>query len=202
MQYQLQQPQSLCVVHQRFCAPYPIELTVQKKLLTLSGGDFAITDSNGNVVFRVAGKVMSLHDRRLLQDAAGNPLLTLKQKMLSMHRRWEAFRGDNSDDKNFAFSARKSSIFQLKTALDVFMAGNRDEKYSDFRIKGSYFDRSCTIYQGDRILAQMKRRYTITNVLLGKDTFAVLVQPGVDYAFIIALIIILDEINKDRHDEE
>lgn len=197
MEYPIQQPQAICVVAQYFCAPHPIELTVQRKLLTLTGGDFTVTDSNGNVVFKVAGKVLSLHDRRVLQDAAGNPLLTMKEKTFTMHRRWEAFKGENSDRQSFLFAAKKSSLFQLKTALDVFMAGNKDEKLCDFHVKGSYFDRSCTVYQGDRIVAEMKRKYTVANVLLGKDTFSVIVQPGVDYAFIAALIVILDEINKE-----
>ncbi|KAH9309841.1 hypothetical protein KI387_037752 [Taxus chinensis] len=198
MEFQAQQQQPASVmVGQQFCAPYQIELTVQRKRLTFTGGDFTVTDSNKNIVLKVGGKMMSFHDRRLLQDAAGNPLLTMKQKTLTMHCRWEAFRGDSSNDKNFAFTAKKSSVFQLKTALDVFMAGNKDEKVSDFHVKGSYFDRSCTIYQGGRILAEMRRKYTVKNVLLGKDTFAVIVQPGVDYAFVIALIIILDEINKE-----
>ncbi|KAH9288361.1 hypothetical protein KI387_032478, partial [Taxus chinensis] len=121
---------------------------------------------------------------------------------LSMHCRWEAFRGDTSDGQNFAFTAKKSSVFQLKMALDVFLVGNKDEKVCDFHVKGSYFDRSCTVYQGDRILAEMKRKHTVANVLLGKDTFIVVVQAGVDYAFIIALIIIIDEINKEGTEED
>uniref|UniRef100_A0A0D6R3E9 Protein LURP-one-related 15 n=1 Tax=Araucaria cunninghamii TaxID=56994 RepID=A0A0D6R3E9_ARACU len=195
------QDQGVCVVGQQFCAPYPIELTVQQKAISFSGGDFTVTDSGGNVVFKVAGKVMSLHDRRVLQDAAGNPLLTLKQKTFTMHRTWEAYRGNSSDQQNFLFTARKSSMIQLKTALDVFLAGNKDEKHTDFHVKGSFLERSCTIYRGDRIVAEMKRKHTVTNVLLGKDTFVVVMQPGIDYAFIVALIVLLDEINDDRKDD-
>ncbi|KAH9309842.1 hypothetical protein KI387_037753 [Taxus chinensis] len=201
MEYQFQQAPTVCVIRQCFCEPYPIELTIQKKNISISGRDFTVTDSNGNVLLKVAGKVMSLHDKRLLQDAAGNPLLTMKQKMISMHRRWEAFRGDNTNYKNFSFAAKKSSMFQLKTTLDVFLAGNKDEKVSDFRVKRSNLDQSCTVYQGNRILAEMKRKYTETNELLGKDMFAVTVEAGVDYAFIVALILILDEISKDRPDQ-
>lgn len=41
----------------------------------------------------------------------------------------------------------------------------------------------------------MRRKYTVSNVLLGKDTFAITVYPGVDYAFAVALVVILDEIS-------
>lgn len=44
----------------------------------------------------------------------------------------------------------------------------------------------------------MKRKFTVSNVLLGKDTFLVTVFPHVDYVFIAALVVILDEIDRDR----
>ena len=44
----------------------------------------------------------------------------------------------------------------------------------------------------------MKPKRTISNVLLGRDTFVVTVNPGADYAFVVALVVILDEIKKER----
>ena len=44
---------------------------------------------------------------------------------------------------------------------------------------------------------QMHKKYNVQSVVLGKDTFAVTVYTNVDYAFIVALIVILEEINKD-----
>ncbi|KAH9309843.1 hypothetical protein KI387_037754 [Taxus chinensis] len=112
--------------------------------------------------------------------------------MISMHRRWEAFKGDKIQE--IVFTVKKSSIFQLKTALDVFLVSNTDQKVRDFHVEGSYFDRQCTILQGDRVVAEMKREFTMRNELL-KNRFAVMVEAGVDCAFIVALVIILDEIS-------
>ena len=47
---------------------------------------------------------------------------------------------------------------------------------------------------------QINRKYTASNVLLGKDTFVVTVFPHVDYVFIAALVVILDEIHRERSD--
>ena len=47
---------------------------------------------------------------------------------------------------------------------------------------------------------QMHKKHNVQSVVLGKDTFAVTVYPNVDYAFIVALIVILDEINDDKKD--
>lgn len=41
----------------------------------------------------------------------------------------------------------------------------------------------------------MHKKTSIQSVLLGKDKFMVTVYPNIDYAFIVALIVILDEIN-------
>lgn len=195
-------PGWVAVVSPQFCAPYPVDLTVTKKAISLSDGDFAVTDVNGGVLFKVKGTLLSLRDRRVLLDAAGHPLLSMQQKIMSTHGRWQVFRGESSDAKDLLFSIKKSSLIQFKTKLDVFLAANTSEHACDFKIKGSYFERSCTVCVGDSntIVAQMSRKYTVKNLVLGRDTFGVTVYPNVDYAFIVALVVILDEIYKDRED--
>jgi hypothetical protein len=41
---------------------------------------------------------------------------------------------------------------------------------------------------------------TVSSVLLDKDTFAVTVFPHVDYVFIAALVVILDDVHRDKND--
>lgn len=45
---------------------------------------------------------------------------------------------------------------------------------------------------------QMHKKHTVQSIALGKDTFVVTVYPNVDYAFIVALIVILHEINEEN----
>ncbi|KAK9069991.1 hypothetical protein SSX86_010389 [Deinandra increscens subsp. villosa] len=200
----VQPPNSAAVVGPNFLAPYPVDLTIVKKLLALSDGNFAVTDVNGNVMFKVKGKHISLRDRRVLLDAAGNPILSFQKKLRTMHNRWVVFRGDSSDSKDIIFSAKQSSLIQFKTSLDVFLGYNEKENLCDFKVKGSWFDRSCAIYAGDgtTIIAQMHKKHTAQSIMLGKDTFSVMVYPNVDYAFIVALVVILHEINEEKNDVE
>lgn len=193
-------PAPLPVVGPQFCAPYVVPLTVTKKAISLSDGDFTVTDGNGAVVLRVKGALFSIRHRRVLLDAAGQPLLSMQEKVFSMHHRWEVFRGDSTNASDLLFTVKKSSIIQLKTEMDVFLAGNTAEQVCDFKIKGSYFDRSCIFYLGNSntMIAQMNRKFTVSNVLLGKDTFGVTVFPYVDYVFIASLVVILDEIHRER----
>ncbi|CAN6197337.1 unnamed protein product [Urochloa humidicola] len=193
----------VAVVSPEFCAPYVVPLTVTEKALSLSDGDFTVTDANGAVVLRVKGAIFSIHRRRVILDAAAQPILSMQKKVFSMHHRWEVFRGDSSNASDLLFTVKKSSIIQLKTELDVFLASNTAEQVCDFKIKGSYFERSCTFYLGNSntLIAQMNRQYTVSNVLRGKDTFGVTVFPHVDYVFIAALVVILDEINRERRSD-
>ncbi|KAE8811963.1 Polygalacturonase ADPG1 [Hordeum vulgare] len=75
-------PAPLPVVGQQFCAPYVVPLTVTKKSLSLSDGDFAITDANGAVVLKVKGAIFSIRSRRTILDGAGMPLLTMQEKVM------------------------------------------------------------------------------------------------------------------------
>ncbi|KAK3017495.1 hypothetical protein RJ639_005999 [Escallonia herrerae] len=192
----------VAVISPQFCAPYPVDLTIVRKVMTLSDGNFAVTDVNGNIMFKVKGKLLSIRDRRVLLDASDRPVVSLQQKILTAHRRWQVFRGDSSDSQDLLFSVKKSSILQFKTELDIFLATNTKEDACDFKVKGSWLERSCVIYLGDSstIVAQMHKKHTAQSIVLGKDTFTVTVYPHVDYAFIVALVVILDEINEDRDD--
>jgi len=66
----------------QYCAPYPVDLAVVKKVMTMAD-NFTVKDVNGNVVFKVKGSLLTLRDRRVLVDAAGNPITTLRRKVLS-----------------------------------------------------------------------------------------------------------------------
>lgn len=52
------------------------------------------------------------------------------------------------------------------------------------------------------MIHQMHKKHTVQSIALGKNTFAVTVYPNVDYAFIVALIAVLHEINEDRKDKD
>ncbi|AES79764.1 putative tubby-like domain-containing protein [Medicago truncatula] len=191
-------PLPTTIIGPQYCTPYPVELAVVKKVMTIAD-NLTVTDVNGNIVFKVKGSVFTIRDHRVLVDAAGNPIITLRRKILTMHDRWEAYRGQSTNAKDLIFTLKRSSLMQFKTKLDVFLAGNTKEDVCDFKVKGSWFERSCSVYAGEsnNIVAQMHKKHTVTSILIGKDHFMVTVYPNIDYAFIVALIVILGEINDD-----
>lgn len=69
------------VIGPQFLAQYPVDLTVATKVFSLGENNFTVTDVNGTLIFKVKSKLMSLHDRRFLLDAADNTLASLRQKV-------------------------------------------------------------------------------------------------------------------------
>lgn len=137
------------------------------------------------------------------------------------------FWGKSSRSEDLIYSAKRSSIFQLNTRLDVFLANNKKENVCDFKVKGSWIE-SCVFSatsggsDSEIIVAKVRLFYykgnwfifsplfycVLINVLLllllrlqmQKDMFMVNVYPNIDYAFIISLGVILDAVYKDNLD--
>jgi hypothetical protein len=78
-------------------------------------------------------------------------------------------------------------------------SGEYKNKEDLFLIK-SWTKYSVDVFAIHLVLLQMNRQFTVSNVLLGKDTFGVTVFPHVDYVFIAALVVMLDEIHRERSD--
>ncbi|KAJ7571606.1 hypothetical protein O6H91_01G168800 [Diphasiastrum complanatum] len=151
-QQQQQQAGQLTIVGPQFCSPYPTEYVIQKKVLSLSGGDFNVTDTNGNLFFKVDGRVWSMREKRVLLDALDTPVLCMKRKYLSLHSTWWAFLGNSISSGKELFTIKQSAVFQLKTSLDVFLAHNTG--VPDFNIKGDFIARSCLIYHYNQVIAE------------------------------------------------
>ncbi|RDX86601.1 Protein LURP-one-related 15 [Mucuna pruriens] len=180
---QNQQPSG--IINPKYCAPHNVDLAIVRKVMTLTDS-FTVTDVNGKTVFNLKASLMTLRDHRVLLDAAGQPIVTIRRKIMTAHDRWQVFRGESTELKDLIFSVKRSSIFQLKTKLDVFLANNTKEQVCDFKVKGSWFERSCVVHAGESlaIVAQMHKKHTVQSIAFGKDNFMVTVYPNIDYAFI------------------
>ncbi|KAI3926105.1 hypothetical protein MKW98_028241 [Papaver atlanticum] len=196
-----QQPNnsSIVVIAPHFCTPYQVNLYIAKKVKNVTEGNkLGVFDTNGNNIFKVTGNLLS--SCRMLVDAARVPLVTLREQRFTLHNRWKVYRGDSSNSENLLFSVKNSKALQIKTNLDVFLASNTNEHICDFKVKQNYSEKSCVVYRGgsgsENIIAEMHKEKTVQGKVLGKDTFSVTIHPNVDYAFIIALRVVLDEMNK------
>lgn len=184
--------QHVPIVGQQYVSNTVQSYAVAKKKLSVSKGDWNITDQAGHSAFKVDGRIASMRDKRFLRDAAGNVILSMKKKLITMHDTWEILTGNG--DQVIA-TCKKSSVVQFKTSMDVMLASSTTGKHTpDYQVKGDFFDRNLTVFRGAEQAALVTRQITFTTVILDKDTFGVTIFPGVDQALVLALIVIMDEV--------
>ncbi|KAL3753243.1 hypothetical protein ACJRO7_000611 [Eucalyptus globulus] len=189
-------------------------LTVWKKSLLLNCNGFTVFDCKGNLVFRVDNYLAGNKGEVVLMDAAGKPLLTVRRKRLSLSDNWQVFDGEAA--ANPRFTARKNAnLLNNKGLAQVSngaaagggsgsgssspssapsspssswspRSGGRNVAYE---IEGSYAQRRCTVYDATRrVVAEIRQKEAV-----GSDVFRLVVQPGMDTAVAMALVILLDQ---------
>ncbi|KDP21697.1 hypothetical protein JCGZ_03368 [Jatropha curcas] len=183
---------SVSVIGDGYCFPYPMELIVKKKIKSLSNAQFEVFDQSGNLLLQVDGGIWSWKMKRILRDPAGFPILTMCGKAFTFWHKWKAHEGASSDENSLLFSVRQSHPLQIKKELHVFLA-NLKKKSPDFHVTGSYTSLSFKVFKSHRLLAEVKHHFTLESFCKGKEKYKVKIYPEVDYAFIVALLVILDE---------
>ncbi|XVF24208.1 hypothetical protein REPUB_Repub13aG0107900 [Reevesia pubescens] len=177
-----------------FCVPDPVELTVKKRLHRLSNINYEVSDIKGNLFLQVDGSYMTLYRQRVMRNSAGFPILTIREKAITGEK-WIVHKGESSETSKLLSTVHRSHFLLKKTRFDVFLGGNINEDISNFQVVGSsYSSLSYRVYKGDTIIAEVN--YNMSKGIFWqskKENFRVKVQSGVDYAFILALIIILVE---------
>lgn len=78
-------PNPVPVIGPEFCSSPPIDLVMVKSSLTLSETKFTVTDSNGNLVFRVCRFPLSFRSTHLILDSAGKTPPHSKEKGIHIY---------------------------------------------------------------------------------------------------------------------
>uniref|UniRef100_A0A0D9XWC3 Tubby C-terminal domain-containing protein n=1 Tax=Leersia perrieri TaxID=77586 RepID=A0A0D9XWC3_9ORYZ len=177
---------------------------------------FSVYDSTGKLAFRVdnySRRRKAFAGELLLMDGHGTPLLSLRPQMLSLRNRWNCYRAqeESLDITNSpsvpqqVFSMRKTSALQGSDEAEVFMSTRTSDDCQpdaspspSFRIDGSFRMRSCKIRRsnGEEAARISKKNAGVMSrpVSLGDDVFSLVVRPGVDFAVVMAIVVVMDRI--------
>ncbi|KAF3327542.1 protein LURP-one-related 5-like protein [Carex littledalei] len=200
------------VISEEYCSDTERELTVRKTSLFAQGDGFAVYDHcTGELAFRV-DMYPSVSGELVLMDPGGAPVLTVRKKRPSLHNRWEGFAGERVDGQNQKplFTVRRSSIFGGNRAgmvVEVHGGVGPTEAETEYRIEGSFSQRCCkvlfegTVPKGEAasLVAAIKRKVDPdAHVVMGKDVFSLFLAPHVDAAFIMGLVLVLDQVCSDE----
>lgn len=146
---------SLCLrPNAKLYTPQQTTLALKEKVFSLSGDDFTIKTAQGTAICQCKGKMISLRDRKKFTDMQGNELFTLSNKMMSIHK---SFRGETPDGKaDFEIKGK----FKLMGSRSVITFRNAaDGREIELEIKGDWFDRSAEISWEGRPIAAISRKF-------------------------------------------
>ncbi|GAV58651.1 Tub_2 domain-containing protein [Cephalotus follicularis] len=174
--------------------PIPVDLFVSKNHSGIPRGDIRFGDSSDHIVYRVhrESSKSSPLKQKVVFDSTGNPLF-------SIYRRhggdWQGFKGDGREEKDLIFRVQRTLKTFNRIELEVFFVGGQDfgdnSKPDLIKVKGCPFQRSCTIYKGDSIVAQTSLMYKLNQIYARRSRFRVTIFPGsIDHALVVAFVVI------------
>ncbi|HWG03149.1 MAG TPA: LURP-one-related family protein [Trebonia sp.] len=156
---------------------------VQERLFAI-GNDFWIEDEQGNRVFFVDGKALSLRERFELKDANGNLLTLIHKRLLAMRDTMEI-----EDGQGVVARVRPAFFSPLRHRYEIdLIDGERLEA------TGNFADKDWVITAGDgRPVARISRQWFRI-----RDTYGVEVAPGENDPLMISVAICIDRIHEDE----
>ncbi|KAL1187898.1 Protein LURP-one-related 9 [Cardamine amara subsp. amara] len=194
------------VVGEMFCNPYTTELVVRRRRESLKRDRFDVFDLSDNLIFTVDGSIWNIRRKCVLRDATGIPLLSMRTKgLVRMRYKWEVYKGESTETEDLLFSVREPNLLSFKTSLDVSLRPqqpltNFSTVEPDFQTFGRYIGSSFKLFEPihNTLLAEVVHDFSWGGLIFGKYSFKVRVNPYVDSAFVIALLVIADDTSNLR----
>ncbi|XP_075669603.1 protein LURP-one-related 17 [Castanea sativa] len=186
----------------------PSSLTVWRKSLVISCNGFTVINSGGNLVYRV-DNYSGRPEEITLMDGSGIPVHTMRRcKTLRLVDSWFVYEGEAGDHHcRTSTSSTKSSkkpICSVRKHVNILHSnpnvlahvfrGSSNKGYA-YVIEGSYAHRSCKVLDESRkVVAEIKRKEASKGgVSFGHEVFVLVVRPGFDPGFAMALVLLLDQ---------
>lgn len=185
--------------HSRYVFNHPIELKLKEKFFSLSGDSFSIKNvANGESVFKIKGNAFSFKDSKALYDNDGNAIYKMSEAIISLRGRMQIT--DAATKQPVLTLRKKGFIPMLGTSTIQAWRGASDEGEPHLECKGDFLRKDFAIRESrtGRALATVKRKsFTLSNILLEKDTYVIRIEAGTDAALLTFLVIAVDEQYRD-----
>src|SRR3954462_12944905 len=150
------------------------------------GDDFDVLDEHGTKLFHVDGKVLSVRNKVVIEDPAGNEVASVHRHLVALRPTYEITIGGEK-----AAEVRKKLFTPFRESFTIDVPGP-----DDLEMKGDLLDHEYVIERGGVEVAAVSKRW-----LTIRDTYAVQVKQGVDPLLIICSVLALD-LAMDRQEEK
>ncbi|WP_250030260.1 LURP-one-related/scramblase family protein [Paractinoplanes maris] len=152
------------------------------------GDDFDVLDEHGTKLFHVDGKVLSVRNKVVIEDPAGQEVATLHRHLVAMRPTYEIRIGGEK-----AAEVRKKLFTPFREKFTIDVPGP-----DDLEMKGNLLDHEYVIERGGEEVAAVSKRW-----LTIRDTYAVRVAAGIEPLLIIGSVLALDlALDRDKSDDD
>ncbi|WMM24530.1 LURP-one-related family protein [Tissierella sp. MB52-C2] len=153
---------------------------IRERIFSFSDS-FTINDENNRPYYEVVGKVFSIGNKLNLYDMNGRNLLYIEQKIFRFLPEYIIYEGN----KVVARIQKEFTFFKPKFTID--------SSYGDFTIDGDVFAYNFNIIKNGRPVAWISKKF-----LSFSDTYSIDIADEENHAFILSLVIVLDQVFHDN----
>lgn len=191
------------IVSKMYCSSSQVALEVRRRPHVVYGGGFVVTDSSQKVVFRVDGcGILGRDGELVLRDSNGDSLLLIRRKegiieALNINKHWRGYAFNYEGSQKQVFTLREPNSYLMKNnPIKISTQPRGCGTHWDFQVKGSFQDRTCSIVDSlGNIVAEIGMKKEMEQMMrASRDIYHVIVQPGIDQAFVFGVIAVLDYI--------
>jgi uncharacterized protein YxjI len=149
---------------------------IKQKIFSF-GDSFTIKDEEGNDKFVVNGKAISMGKKLKIYDMYDQELIYIEQKLIAWMPEYNIY----SNGNQIARVKKSFTLFKSNFVIESSM-GN-------YEINGDFFAHNFNIQKNGIEVAAVDKK-----LMSFSDTYAVDISNDENHAFILALIIVIDEV--------
>lgn len=153
---------------------------IRQKIFSF-GDAFTITDGEDLERYQVQGKVFSLGNKLTLCDMTGKPIYYIEQQLMRLMAEYHIFQ----EDRKVATCKKRFTLFSSK--FDII------SEHGNYEVEGHPLDYRYKIYRDGQLVATVDKQFFSFS-----DTYGVQVTDSEDEAFILSLVIVIDQVVHDN----
>jgi len=153
---------------------------IREKIFSI-GDSFSIKDVSGNDVFIVEGRIFSFGNKLRIYDMYNNEIVYIEQKLFKLLPEYNIYLNGNH-----AAKVKKEFTF-FSNRFDI------DSNMGNYEIQGDFFAHDFSITKNSSEVAVITKKW----VSFG-DTYEINIDEQENYAFILALVIVIDQVLHDN----
>ena len=153
---------------------------MREKIFSI-GDKFSIKDASGDDVFNVEGKIFSMGNKLKIHDMGGNEIVYIEQKLFKLLPEYSIYLNGNyaaKVKKEFTFFSNRFHI---------------ESNMGNYEIEGDFLAHDFSIMKNGSTIAEINKKWAAL-----ADTYEIEIIEQENYAFILALVIVIDQVLHDN----